>query len=130
MTNCLDSFRPKEFEKCCFVFPTIRVRIPLKPTVFFCKNLCLKRTKNNKKRPGMSHLQNAIHELSNSVPKFTSQQHQASFVRLKALGRYEMSFKLTDVVLERWPLIGLKMSLTCNATRLGDLLDFGQLFKA
>ena len=34
--------------------PTIRVRIPLKPTVFSVI-LCLKRTKINKKRPGLAH---------------------------------------------------------------------------
>ena len=34
--------------------PTIRVRIPLKSTVFSVI-LCLKRTKINKKRPGLAH---------------------------------------------------------------------------
>ena len=34
--------------------PTIRVRIPLKPKVFSII-LCLKRTKINKKRPGLAH---------------------------------------------------------------------------
>ena len=51
--NWLKSRGPWWWSACSPSTPTIRVRIPLKPTVFSVK-LCLKRTKINKKRPGLA----------------------------------------------------------------------------
>ena len=45
-----------KWSSCIPSIPMIRVRIPLKPTVFFGKKLRLKITKINKKRPGLTHL--------------------------------------------------------------------------
>ena len=60
---------------------TIRVWILLKPTVCFLKNLCLKRTKINKERPGLVHLKTSfstVTRLATLVAEFSSVRKVAS----------------------------------------------------